>query len=76
MRGSAREVSARFSVPPKGEITIVVAGGELALPDAAETEALRAVMELVAAGVRRRTAADVVARLTGVARNTLYRGSL
>jgi 16S rRNA (cytidine1402-2'-O)-methyltransferase len=74
VRGSAREVSARFSEPPKGEITIVVAGGEPALPHAAE--ASRAVTELVAAGVGRRTAADVVARLTGVARNTLYRGSL
>jgi hypothetical protein len=32
--------------------------------------------ELLAAGVARRQAADLVARLTGVARNRLYRGSL
>ena len=32
--------------------------------------------ELVAAGVARRQAADLVARLTGVSRNRLYRGSL
>jgi hypothetical protein len=30
----------------------------------------------VEAGVPRRRAADVVSRLTGIARNTLYRGSL
>jgi hypothetical protein len=30
----------------------------------------------VAAGATRRTAAEVVSRLTGVARNRLYRGSL
>jgi RsmI C-terminal HTH domain len=32
--------------------------------------------ELVAAGASRRSAADVVARLTGVPRNKLYRESL
>ena len=35
--------------------------------------ALEAVAELVAAGAPRRVAADVVARLTGVSRNRLYR---
>jgi hypothetical protein len=34
------------------------------------------VAELVDAGVGRRQAADVVARLTGTSRNRLYRGSL
>jgi RsmI C-terminal HTH domain len=34
------------------------------------------VAELVEAGASRRTAAEVVARLTGVSRNELYRGSL
>ncbi|HZT45741.1 MAG TPA: 16S rRNA (cytidine(1402)-2'-O)-methyltransferase [Gaiellaceae bacterium] len=74
VRGPAPEVASRFSQPPKGEITIVVAGGEPSPPDLAE--ASRAVAELVAAGSGRRAAAEVVARLTGVARNTLYRGSL
>jgi len=74
VRGPALEVAGRFSDPPKGEITIVVAGGEPAPPDLAE--ASRAVADLVAAGCGRRTAAEVVARLTGVARNRLYRGSL
>jgi len=74
VRGPAREVAARFREPPKGEITIVLAAGEQAPSDAAA--ATRAVAELVAAGSSRRAAAEVVARLTGVARNTLYRGSL
>jgi hypothetical protein len=38
--------------------------------------ALGAVVELVAAGVPRRQAADVVARLARVSRNTLYAESL
>jgi 16S rRNA (cytidine1402-2'-O)-methyltransferase len=72
-RGSAAELASRFAEPPKGEITLVVGPGEAADDD---TEALAAVAELVAAAVPRRLAADVVARLTGVARNRLYRGSL
>ena len=38
--------------------------------------ALAAVVELVAAGTPRQIAATVVARLTGVSRNTLYETSL
>ena len=74
VRGTAQEVAARFSEPPKGEITLVLGGGESREPD--ETAALEAVAELAALGVGRRRAADVVARLTGVSRNRLYRASL
>jgi hypothetical protein len=42
----------------------------------AESDALAAVSELVEAGVGRRTAANLVARLTGHSRNRLYRASL
>ena len=73
VRGAARDVADRFREAPKGEITLVVGAGE-AVADADEAEA--AVAELVAAGVGRRTAADLVSRLTGVARNRLYRRSL
>jgi 16S rRNA (cytidine1402-2'-O)-methyltransferase len=73
VRGSAEAVAARFPEPPKGEITLVV-GPASARED---TEAaVDAVAELVAAGVARRQAADVVARLTGAARNELYRRTL
>jgi 16S rRNA (cytidine1402-2'-O)-methyltransferase len=74
VRGSAREVAARFREPPKGEITIVIGAGEPAPLDV--EGASDAVAELVAAGAGRRAAAEVVARLTGVSRNTLYRGTL
>ena len=73
VRGSAENVAARLAQPPKGEITLVV-GPASARED---TEAaVDAVAELVAAGVARRQAADVVARLTGAARNELYRRTL
>jgi 16S rRNA (cytidine1402-2'-O)-methyltransferase len=73
-RGTAAELAERFASPPKGEITLVVGPGEPSPPD--ESAAVGAVAELVAAGVPRRQAADVVARLTGASRNRLYRASL
>jgi 16S rRNA (cytidine1402-2'-O)-methyltransferase len=72
-RGTASELAARFAEAPKGEITLVVEAGEARADEAA---ALAAVTELVAAGVGRKRAAELVASLTGVSRNTLYRGSL
>jgi len=73
VRGPAVGVAARFSEPPKGEITLVVGAGKGGVDPA---EAIAAVAELVAAGVPRRQAADVVARLTGAPRNELYRRTL
>jgi 16S rRNA (cytidine1402-2'-O)-methyltransferase len=73
VRGSADEVAARFPEPPKGEITLVLGAGS-AEPDSAT--AVEAVTELVAAGLSRRRAADLVARLTGTSRNELYRRTL
>jgi len=72
-RGTAADLAERFASPPKGEITLVL-GPSLGEPD--EAAALAAVLELVDAGLPRRRAADLVARLTGVARNRLYRSSL
>jgi 16S rRNA (cytidine1402-2'-O)-methyltransferase len=76
LRGSARELAERFRTAPKGEVTIVVGPAPTPGTDAEAGQALQAVEELLAAGVPRRLAADVVARLTGVGRNRLYRGSL
>jgi 16S rRNA (cytidine1402-2'-O)-methyltransferase len=73
VRGSAMEIAARFAEPPKGEITLVLGP---APPRADSGDAVAAVAELVRAGVPRRQAADVVARLTGAARNELYRRTL
>jgi 16S rRNA (cytidine1402-2'-O)-methyltransferase len=76
-RGTLAELAARFAEPPRGEVTVVLGRW----PDADETgatseEAVAAVAELMAAGVARRQAVELVARLTGAAKNTLYRGSL
>jgi 16S rRNA (cytidine1402-2'-O)-methyltransferase len=76
VRGSAREVAERFRAAPKGEVTLVVGPAARTEPDDDAAPALQAVDELLAAGVPRRLAADVVARLTGIARNRLYRSSL
>jgi 16S rRNA (cytidine1402-2'-O)-methyltransferase len=73
VRGVASELVVRFATAPKGEITIVLGPCERTA-DAAEARA--AVAELVAAGTPRRVAADVVSRLTGTARNALYRATL
>jgi 16S rRNA (cytidine1402-2'-O)-methyltransferase len=76
VRGRADEVAARFAEAPKGEVTLVLGpaeGGRRAAEIAAAVEAVGA---LVAAGARRKPAADVVSRLTGIARNDLYRSSL
>ncbi|HVA30500.1 MAG TPA: 16S rRNA (cytidine(1402)-2'-O)-methyltransferase [Gaiellaceae bacterium] len=75
VRGSAAELAARFAEPPKGEITLVV-GPAAPAGDGRDGEALAVVSELVEAGVPRKRAAELVSRLTGVARNRLYRGSL
>jgi 16S rRNA (cytidine1402-2'-O)-methyltransferase len=76
VRGSASDLAERFSAGVKGEVTIVIGPTEAGVSAAEEGNALAAVSELVAAGLARRAAADVVARLTGVSRNSLYRGSL
>lgn len=73
VRGTAAELAARFAEPPKGEIVLVLGPGA-GEPDV--DAALAAVSELVEVGMPRKRAADLVGRLTGVARNRLYRGSL
>ncbi len=73
VEGSAAELAERFAEPPKGEITLVL-GASAAAPDL--SAALEGVRELVAAGTPRRTAAEVVARVSGLPRNDLYRGTL
>ena len=78
VRGSAEELANRFSGGARGEVTVVLGPGDAVGAPAEEDEAAAAaaVSELTAGGVSRRTAADVVSRLTGVSRNRLYRRSL
>jgi 16S rRNA (cytidine1402-2'-O)-methyltransferase len=70
-RGTAREVAERFAEGARGEIVLVV--GPAGDAPSEEAPALEAVEELVAAGARRRGAAKVVSRLTGIPANRLYR---
>jgi 16S rRNA (cytidine1402-2'-O)-methyltransferase len=72
----AAEAADRYAEPPKGEITLVVAGGPAPDATSKNDEARAAVAELVAAGTPRRTAAEVVSRLTDMSKNDLYRSTL
>ena len=74
VRGSAAELAERFVEPVKGEVTLVLGPGKPAAVDV--DAAVTAVAQLVAAGASRRRAAEVVARLSGVSRNELYRRTL
>jgi 16S rRNA (cytidine1402-2'-O)-methyltransferase len=73
VRGPAADVAGRFADGTKGEITLVVGPAEVA---GDEEAAHAAVAALVLGGASRKTAADVVARLTGVPRKRLYDTSL
>jgi 16S rRNA (cytidine1402-2'-O)-methyltransferase len=77
-RGSAAELAAYYAEhSPRGEIVLAIAAagdpGGAGGARARREEALAAVRELVQAGSKPRRAAAVVAKLTGVATNELYR---
>ena len=72
VRGSAGELAARYGEePPRGEVVLVLGGAPASEPDLGP--ALDALRKLVAAGAKPRAASSVVASLTGVKANRLYR---
>jgi 16S rRNA (cytidine1402-2'-O)-methyltransferase len=72
VRGTAAELAARYAEqPPRGEVVLVLGGAPASEPELAP--ALDALRRLVAAGAKPRPASSVVASLTGVKANTLYR---
>jgi 16S rRNA (cytidine1402-2'-O)-methyltransferase len=73
VRGTAAELAERYgSEAPRGEVVLVVGpASERDAPDLAP--ALDALRRLVDAGAKPRRAAGVVAELTGVSANALYR---
>jgi 16S rRNA (cytidine1402-2'-O)-methyltransferase len=72
VRGTAGELAERYAAAePRGEIVLVVGGAPEGSADRAA--ALGALQRLVEAGARVRPAAAVVAELTGVSANELYR---
>ena len=75
VRGKAVELAARYEAePPRGEVVLVVGPAPEGQTAGAELGALDALARLVEAGARPRAAAGVVADLTGVSANALYRG--
>jgi 16S rRNA (cytidine1402-2'-O)-methyltransferase len=73
VRGTAADLAARYaSAPPRGEIALVVGPASPTAPD--HGPALAALRRLVDAGAKPRPAAGVVAELTGVSANALYKG--
>ena len=72
VRGSAAELAERYAdAPPRGEVVLVL--GPSSPSESAEPAGLEAVRRLVGAGAKPRTAAAVVAELTGGKANELYR---
>jgi 16S rRNA (cytidine1402-2'-O)-methyltransferase len=76
LRGTLVELARRFAEAPRGEITVVLGAAPVVEDNSDVVQAQAAVAELVGAGITRRQAVDLVARLTGAPRNALYRGSL
>jgi 16S rRNA (cytidine1402-2'-O)-methyltransferase len=72
VRGTAAALASRYaSVPPRGEVVLVVGAARAVRSDAGP--AVDAVRRLVAAGAKPRPAATVVAELTGLSANVIYR---
>jgi 16S rRNA (cytidine1402-2'-O)-methyltransferase len=72
VRATAAELAERYrAAPPRGEIVLVV--GPAALGTVSLEQPLAALQRLVDAGAKPRVAAGVVAQLTGVSANALYR---
>ncbi len=76
VRGTLAELARRFAEAPRGEVTLVLGAWPAVGEGVGEEAALAAVAALVAAGAGRRRAAEIVSRLTGTSRNTLYRATL
>ena len=75
VRGPASDVADRFADGTKGEITVVIGPG-VVQGVADQDDALAAVADLLRSGTSRKTAAEVVSRLTGVPKKRLYDSSL
>jgi 16S rRNA (cytidine1402-2'-O)-methyltransferase len=73
VRGSAAELAKRYAqASPRGEVALVV-GPATARSDPDLDPAVDAVRRLIEAGAKPRAAAGVVAELTGLSANALYR---
>jgi 16S rRNA (cytidine1402-2'-O)-methyltransferase len=74
VRGSAAELAERYKgSPPKGEVVLVLGAPSHDDGEGREPQGVEAVRRLVESGAQPRTAASVVADLTGGSANELYR---
>ena len=77
VRGTAAAVASTFGDAPRGEITLVIDGAaESETWSASLAASVSAVHELVASGLPRRRAVELVAALADQPRNALYNASL
>jgi 16S rRNA (cytidine1402-2'-O)-methyltransferase len=75
VRGSLSALAERFVDPVRGEITLVLGAFDVRRLEPID-DALEVVSELVEAGLPRRQAVEIAARLAGISKNSLYRASL
>jgi 16S rRNA (cytidine1402-2'-O)-methyltransferase len=74
VRGTSAELAKRYAdAPPKGEVVLVIGPAPEGDSNQVDEAALEALAKLVDAGAKPRTAASVVAELTGTSANALYR---
>ena len=71
VRGTLRELAKRFETPPRGEVTLVVAGASAPPPPSTE-EVDRAIRERLEAGLSARDVASEVAAALGASRSHVY----
>jgi 16S rRNA (cytidine1402-2'-O)-methyltransferase len=72
LRGSAAELAVHYREhPPRGEVVLVCGAAPAGQAD--RGQAMEALRELIGAGAKARPAAAVVAKLTGLGANELYR---
>ncbi len=74
VRGAAAELAERYThAEVRGEVVLVIGAAQAGAADSAA--AIDAVRKLIDAGARPRTAATVIAGMTGLQANTLYEGA-
>jgi 16S rRNA (cytidine1402-2'-O)-methyltransferase len=72
--GTLAELAGYYrDAPPRGEVTVIVAGRGKPAPEESRPDPEERARELLAGGMSRRDVADRLAEETGISRNTAYR---
>jgi 16S rRNA (cytidine1402-2'-O)-methyltransferase len=75
-RGTTAELAALLADEVRGEVTLVIGASPGTVASPVEADARAAMADLIADGVTRRRAAEIVSRLSGIPRRRLYDASL